>query len=336
MFGNEGWANCLVRFLCTAALGGVLTALVVVVAIVLLHLLGDSAEGEGGKVHRVGTHVGDATSLVERLRHTHGLRNREAQFAGRFLLEGGSGEWWCWALGERTQIHIANGKRGIFTRLKECHGIVAAIKAARQFCRQRGIGAKRLHGTRHTEVWLTLEIGNLLLAVGNEAHSHTLHTASRQTRLNLAPKHWRKFKTHNAVEHTARLLGVHQIDVDIARVFDSLKNGWFGDFVKHDTARGFGLQAKHLIQVPSDSLSLAVLIGCEPHHLCLFRCFFQIGYTALLVFGDFVDRAETVFHINTEIALVQVANMALTCHHLVVFSKIFFDSLRLSRRLNNY
>ena len=179
VFGNEGWANCLVRFLCTARLGGVLTALVVVVAIVLLHLLGDSAESEGGEVHRVGTHVGDATSLVKRLRHTHGLRNREAQFAGCFLLEGGSGEWWCWALGERTHIHIANGKRGIFTRLKECHGIVAAIKTARQFCRQRGIGAKRLHGTRHTEVWFTLEIGNLLLAVGNEAHSHTLHTTSR-------------------------------------------------------------------------------------------------------------------------------------------------------------
>ena len=47
------------------------------------------------KIDRVGTHISDFSRLIQLLSHHHGLRNREAKFAGSFLLQCGGGKRWC-------------------------------------------------------------------------------------------------------------------------------------------------------------------------------------------------------------------------------------------------
>ena len=56
------------RLLCSLALGLVLAWLVVLLTWVSCDLLGDGIESLVGEVHRVGTHIGDVSGLIEGLR----------------------------------------------------------------------------------------------------------------------------------------------------------------------------------------------------------------------------------------------------------------------------
>ena len=73
----------------------------------------------------------------------------------------------------------------------------------------------------HAVVWLALESLDFALTFNDEAHCHTLHATCRECRFHLAPKHWREFETHDAVEHAACLLGVYQIHVKMTWRLDS-------------------------------------------------------------------------------------------------------------------
>ena len=61
-------------------------------------------------------------------------------------------------------------------------------------------------------------------------------------------------------------------------MFDSLQNGWLGDFVEHDTVCLLAVKTQHLTQVPGDGFSLTVFIGCEPHLLGLLGLRTQVGH----------------------------------------------------------
>ena len=52
--------------------------------------------------------------------------------------------------------------------------------------------------------------------------------------------------------------------------------------------------------MPCYSLSLAVLIGSEPHGLGFCGGLLKLGNQLLLVFGDFVDRSEAVVDVYAE------------------------------------
>ena len=123
----------------------------------------------------------------------------------------------------------------------------------------------------------------------------------------------------SAVEHTARLLGVHTVDVDAARRLDGVKDCAFGDFVKYDAFCLFRRQTEHLVQVPSDGFSLAVLIGSQPDLLGFLRSCFQFCNELFL----FIRNLIVWFHgllVYTKFLLFQVTNVAVRRHHLIVFT----------------
>ena len=88
-------AYCLVRLLCALGVGGIVAWLAVLLAVECRDGLLRRADAELREVNGVGTHVCDATVLVESLCHHHGLRHGEPELSCRLLLEGGGGERWC-------------------------------------------------------------------------------------------------------------------------------------------------------------------------------------------------------------------------------------------------
>ena len=100
------------------------------------------------------------------------------------------------------------------------------------------------------EVGLALEGLNLALALNDESHGDTLHTACRQRRLHLAPQHGRQLEAHNAVEHTACLLGIHQVQVDAAGMLDGSENGRLRNLVEHDAVGLLLVETQHFAQMP--------------------------------------------------------------------------------------
>ena len=190
--------------------------------------------------------------------------------------------------------------------------------------------------SRHTIIGLTLERLNLLFTLSDQAHGHALDTASRQTWLDLAPQHRRQFKTDDAVQHTTCLLGVYQIEVDAARMLDGLENSGLGNLVENDTARILLGQSQHLKQMPCDSFSLAVFITREPHDIGLGGLVLQLLYLFLLVFRNLIYWFKAVLHVNAEVLLVQVTDVAETRHHFIIISQKLLDGLRLGWRLDNH
>ena len=104
--------------------------------------------------------------------------------------------------------------------------------------------------------------------------------------------------------------------------------------MEYDAPRGLRLQPEHLKQMPGDGLSLAVFIGCEPYHLGLLGFLAEVGHQRLLVVGNLIFRFEAVGHVDAEIFLFEVADVAVGGGYYVVRTKEFSYGLCLGRRLD--
>ena len=71
------------------------------------------------------------------------------------------------------------------------------------------------------------------LAIDDQAQRHGLHAARGKTPAHLVPKEGGDFVSDEAIQHAARLLRVHEIFVDLARVFKRRLDRFGRDFVEH-------------------------------------------------------------------------------------------------------
>ena len=156
---------------------------------------------------------------------------------------------------------------------------------------------------RNAEGTFSLKSLNFAFTFHNEPHRHALHTSSRKTAAHFSPQHRRKTKSQHAVEHTTRLLCIHQIQINRARMSNSVQDSCFRDFVKNDTARRSRVQFQNFRKVPRDGFSLAVFIGCQPNGLRLLSCCTKITHHFLFVSRNFVVRLEG-FRIHTIVFLI--------------------------------
>ncbi len=88
--------------------------------------------------------------------------------------------------------------------------------------------------------------------------------------------------------------------------------------MENDAPRTDRIEPEHFGQVPGDGLSLAVLIGSEPHHPGLAGSRLQFFYQFLLVGRNLIYRSEVAIDINTYATLLEVAYVTEARHHLVI------------------
>ena len=165
-------------------------------AILLTKEFGDrlltAVDGECREIDAIGTHVGDASVLIELLRDAHGLRHGESELPGSFLLQRGSGERRRGRALQRFFRHIAYGEDSVFATVEEVECLLVCGEALVEFCLDLHADVVAIDGredSRDTVVRLTLECLDLTLTLHDESDGYALYTSGRKRGLYLTPQY---------------------------------------------------------------------------------------------------------------------------------------------------
>ena len=82
--------------------------------------------------------------------------------------------------------------------------------------------------------FLGFEVFDLPFPFHHQTRSYRLDTSCRKAAPDLFPEQRAELIAHNTVKDTTRLLGIHQVIVDVPRLFDAPLNDVFRNFVKGD------------------------------------------------------------------------------------------------------
>ncbi len=308
----------------------------------------------------IGAHVGDEAdrafvaaqlhAFIEVLGQHHGALDAEAQLARGVLLQLAGGEGRSRAAAALPLFDRAHRPNGLLQRradLLRLFGVgdldllVAAADEVRVERRRLGGRQVRVHGP----VFLLLEGLDLALAVHDQAQGDGLHAPGGEPAPHLVPQQRRDLIAHQAVEHAAGLLRVHQVLVDLARMQEGLLHRALGDLVEGDAMEGdaallFLLAAaavfgKLFRQMGGDGLALAVRVGRQIHGGRRLRHLLQLGDDLFLAGNDHVVRLEVVLDVHAQDALGQVLDVAERGLDFVVLPQILVDRLRLGRRFDD-
>ena len=236
------------------------------------------------------------------------------------------------------------GKSTVFIKVRTgCDGTIIDV---RNLCTKRLTRSGKLGVDR--PVLRTHMRHAVALAINNQARCDRLHAARRQGGTNLAPEQRRDLVTVKTVKNSASFLGIDKVGVELASIVQSALDRFLRNFVEDHAAYG-NLGLEDLEKVPSDSLTLAVLISCQEEFVGLFQEFLELGDLFLLVGIDNVIRGEAVLDVDGEApvgallhigrkfrGLWKVANVTDRGGHMVVGSQVSFDRRRLSGRLHDH
>lgn len=232
------------------------------------------------------------------------------QFAGSLLLEGGCGERRGRMAGYLLLVYGRHGERGAYAVLKETAGLVHAPET--------GVKQALYPDSSGDETALdpvirrTFKPHYLPFAVHDQTQGDGLHASGGEPPLDLPPEYRGQLEAHQPVEDAPCLLGIHEVHVYLARIAYRIEYRIFGNFVEHDPAGAFPVKPECLAQMPRDGLSLAVLIGCQPHGLRRVGGLFKVGDNLFLVCRNYIFGPEPVLHVHAELIILKVTDMAET------------------------
>lgn len=279
------------------------------------------------EVRRVRTHVGNEAVLVETLRDLHRLSGGEAELTARLLLQRRRYERRVGRARADTVVDVrhapglrreAPGQAPRIRLAEEQHVLArdeALLQAPRVVVEVASGGETRAaqvghHGFEHRVVLLQERLqvpvpgrdkGHpFLLAHDEQAHRDALHAAGGQAGRDLLPEQRRDRIAHETVEHTAGLLCVDQIEVDLARRLERAQDGFLCDLVEDHAPDGH-LRMQHLHEVPPDRLTLAVLVRRDVQLVDLLERRLELLDHLPLTRRDDVDGFEPVRHVHAEL-----------------------------------
>ena len=168
---------------------------------------------------------------------------------------------------------------------------------------ERGLERARLERAQDVPVAGGDEAHSLALALDDEPRRDGLHPSGGKPLCHLLPEHGRDLVAVEAVEDPARLLGVDEPLVDVARLAERPLDCLARDLVEdHPLDRHLRLQ--RLDEVEGDRLALAVLVRREQELVGVLELALQVGDHLLLVRVDEVVRLEALGNRNAERAVL--------------------------------
>ena len=320
---------------------------------------------------RVGPHVGDEALLVQPLRDLHRARRGETELPRRLLLERRGDEGRSWRSPVRLRVDgrdaITRRHKRRRERVRPCliqqdrSRRIAENAVGREICAggdasptdRVEVGGERLvafglEPSGEAPPRRRVETHPLPLALDDDARRNALHSSGGQALHHLFPQHRRELVAIEAIEDATRFLRVHEPPVEITRVRDRVVDRGLRNLVKdHPFHRDLGRE--DLQKVPSDRLTLAVLVGREVQLTCVLQQRAQLRDLGFLFGGDDVEGLETVVDVDAEarpaLRLVsgghfrgrarQVADMTDRRLDDVVIAQKTRDRLRLRRRFHD-
>ena len=192
---------------------------------------------------RDGTFLAQFDAFVQFLRERHGALGGEAQAIVAGLLKLRSGE------GRRSEAALFLLRDARSAPNSVAHvgqdalrfGFVRDFDVLALVLEELGFKRGRLARTQErvdSPIFLGDECTDFLLALDDQAQGHGLHAAGGQAAANLVPEQRRNFVTHDAIQHAASLLRVHQMRVHFLGMLEGGLDGLLRDFVEHHAVDG--------------------------------------------------------------------------------------------------
>ena len=308
--------------------------------------------------HRIGTHIGDQTdrafaadrhTFIQALRQAHGAAGGKSKFARRFLLQGRRGERWRWAALAFLGLHFGNDQTAL-RRLEQGAarglriGVVGQIELLellaaqlQQACgkaqiRMRAVGLDR-------PVLARVERFDFFLALRDHAQRRRLHASGGQSSLHLAPQHRRQIEADQVIQRAPRLLGVHQIQRQLARIGNGFGDRVWRNLGKHYAMQGLAFEQLALAQdfgdMPGNGFAFAIQVGCQIQGVGLGRGLGDRIDMFFIALDDFIGHREIVVGIDCAFLRPQVAHVAVGCQHVEILAEVFVDRLGLGWRFDD-
>src|SRR5579862_298831 len=298
----------------------------------------------------IGAHVSDEAdralfaqihAFVKPLGQHHRFLGGEMQLAHRFLLELAgdkrrNGEFAFFLGGYRMDDELGSMDGGgvqVGARLVGNLQVLALKFHQARFKLRRVLA---LHFGRDGPVLAFDEGLDFALTLHNQTQSYGLYAAGGDAALYFFPQKRADLITHQAIENSAGLLGVHQVSVNLPRFFESFANGIFGNFIKEHAMEGSLLAIQQLTQVGADCLSFAVRIGSQINVICFARRGLQFTDQFFLGGNGDVSGFKILFQVNAQVFLGQIHHVAHTGLDDVLRPQIFIDGFRLGGRFDDY
>ena len=124
-----------------------------------------------------------------------------------------------------------------------------------------------------------LEAANLAFALHDQPQRHGLHAPGRKPAAHFVPEQRRNLIAHEAIQNAARLLRIHEILVDVARVPEGFVDSLLRDFVEGYAANllaFFGVGSQLQREMVGDRLTFAVRVRREVDFVRLHRQLLQL------------------------------------------------------------
>src|SRR5215472_6631569 len=302
---------------------------------------------------RVGSHVSDETdrsliaqldTFIEPLRDSHRARRLEVELARCFLLEARGDEGGCRAAAHFLALDGTNDERRLFDRADNLAGlrlrqlvglVVDALVFPAEQTRLEGRRIGRLQTCIERPVLFGAECFTFALALDDYPERDRLHPPRAESSFHLVPEQRAYLVADQPVEDATGLLGVVQMAVQLARMFDRFLDRIRGYFVKQDSMDlgSVGLP-EALGQVPGYRLTFAVGVGGQVDVLLALGCLLDPLDNLCFARNNAVLRLKILLDVDTKLALGQVNDMPHRRRHFVRGTEITLDGFGFSGRFD--
>ena len=138
------------------------------------------------------------------------------------------------------------------------------------------------------------------LPLHQKPHRHGLHPPGGEAVGHLFPQQGREAVPHQAIQHPARFLGLHQVLVKVTGMGQRPVDGLPCDLVKHQALhRHLGLE--QFQQVPTDGFPFPVFVGGQKEPVGSFEGFFQFLHHLLFFLGHHVQALEPIGGVDPQL-----------------------------------
>ena len=190
-------------------------------------------------------------------------------------------------------------------------------------------------GHQHLGGYVPILLGdkglNVFLPHDHHTGCYGLHPSGRQSLFHLCPQQGTDLVAHQPIQHTACLLGIHQLHVQRPRILNGVLDGLFGNFVKFNTARGRRIHVQNLPQMPGDGFAFAVRVSCEQNLRSRLGFFTDSAQNVAASADGNILQFKVVIHIHADLGFGQIPDMSLGCFYFVAFAEKFGDCASLGR-----
>ena len=283
-------------------------------------------------------------AFVKLLHHLHGFLGGKVQLAARFLLQGRSGKGRRGSLFLFPVLDAVDGEPGVLHPLLRFHGfrfvVQLGLLAVQGIEPQgeggfpaAGAGQQRVGG--NIPVFLGDKVLDVLLTIHHQPGGDRLHASGAQAFFHLGPQKRADLVAHQPIQGAAGLLGVHPFHVDGTGIFQRGFHGLLGHFMEFDAAGRGHIHTQGLGQVPGNSFSFAVRVGCQKDFGSVLGFLSDLGEDLASAMDGDVLHGEVLIHVHTQLGLGQVAHVPLGRFHFVAPPQKFGDGARLGGRFHD-